>query len=382
MRQSCLVFQERKYWTENILGVPLTTSNPASFHPIDIGMSERKIEVFTTKLTVHDETSIAQRKLARRRSIVRDFSLNTSTHGVPGIARSRSICNRLFWIIATSIFSGAMLYFVIKSITNYFDYPTQTSVSVLVERSQPFPAVSICNYSPIRFDRFIGPFLNYTNSRNLTNTTDNSTIRHEQANFIRSFIQDSIHRDQSLTDFLFPLEAMLFTCMYNDRPCSTSDFLPFLSAIYGLCYTFNAKRASNQRPIRITSEYGNTGKLVLKLYAHSHQYVPYSSDGKVQPNEYVHVCSLRSLDVSVGMVTLVHDNTELPLIDVAGIQLTPGKRHKLSYKKRIHRLLSSPYTECTEEISPVMRAYFDQYQGANYSYSQELCNMLCIQAYV
>ena len=252
-------------------------------------MSERKVELFTMSLAVHDETSIAQRKLARRRSIIRDFSLNTSTHGLPGIARSRSMCNRLFWIFITSIFSGAMLYFVIKSITTYFDYPTQTSVSVLVERSQPFAAVSICNYSPLRFDRFIGPFLNFTNSRNLTNTTDNSTITREQANFIRSFIQDSIQRDQPVADMLFPLEAMLLNCTYNDRPCNTSDFLPFLSAIYGLCYTFNAKRVSDERPIRITSEYGNTGKLVLKLYAHSHQYVPYISEGKVHTDEHVRV---------------------------------------------------------------------------------------------
>ena len=82
------------------------------------------------------------------------------------------------------------------------------------------------------------------------------------------------------------------------------------------------------------------------------------------------------------MVTMVHDNTELPLIEVAGIQLLPGRRHKVSYKKRAHRLLPPPYTTCTEEISPVMRAYFNQYQGANYRYSQELCNMLCVQAYV
>ncbi|CAF1035211.1 unnamed protein product [Adineta steineri] len=41
----------------------------------------------------------------RARSIIREFSLNTSTHGIPGIARSQSILNRIFWAISTLIFA-------------------------------------------------------------------------------------------------------------------------------------------------------------------------------------------------------------------------------------------------------------------------------------
>ncbi|CAF2869410.1 unnamed protein product [Rotaria sp. Silwood2] len=41
---------------------------------------------------------------------------------------------------------------------------TPTSVFFIVERSQAFPAISICNYLPIRFENFIEPFLNFTNS--------------------------------------------------------------------------------------------------------------------------------------------------------------------------------------------------------------------------
>ena len=345
-------------------------------------MPDKQTEISTVEMSVHDETPPSRYKFSRRRSIIQDFSLNTSTHGLPSIARGQSILNRLFWILATMGFACTMFYFVVQSILTYLTYPTQTSVSVVVERSQHFPAVSICNYSPIRFDRFIGPFLNFTNSRNLTNTTDNSTISSDQADFMRDFIQDWIQRDQSLTDFLFPLESMLFGCSYNGRLCNSSDFLPFLSAIYGLCYTFNAKRASDLRPIRMTSDFGSSGKLFLRLYSHSHQYVPYVSEGELHTDASVRVDILSCLDVSVGMVAMIHDNTELPMIEVAGIHLAPGRRHKLTYKKRTYHLLPAPYTKCTETIPPVMRAYFDQYRGSNYSYSQELCNLLCVQAYV
>ena len=52
------------------------------------------------------------RKRRRARSIINEFFLNTSTHGLPGIARSESIHNRLFWIATLSCFTGIMLYFI------------------------------------------------------------------------------------------------------------------------------------------------------------------------------------------------------------------------------------------------------------------------------
>jgi len=82
------------------------------------------------------------------------------------------------------------------------------------------------------------------------------------------------------------------------------------------------------------------------------------------------------------MVAMIHDNTELPFIDLAGIILGTGKRHKLNYKKRIHQLLPPPYSECTNKIPLVMHAMFDRYQGADYAYSQVLCHTLCTQVYV
>ncbi len=82
------------------------------------------------------------------------------------------------------------------------------------------------------------------------------------------------------------------------------------------------------------------------------------------------------------MMAMVHDNTELTLIEIAGIELAAGRRHKLSYKKRTHELLSSPYSDCTDEIPLVMQAMFDQYQGADYAYSPVLCNLLCTETYV
>ncbi|CAF0721362.1 unnamed protein product [Adineta ricciae] len=298
-------------------------------------MTDSTVRNIATVFPISADALKPDPKFHRRRSIVREFSLNTSTHGIPGIART------------------------------YFGYPTQTSVSFVVQRTQPFPAVSFCNYAPIRFDKFIGPFINYTNSRNVTDTNDTSTITFTQSGYIRDFIQILFNSGQSVTQYLFTLDDMLLACIYNGGSCSKSDFSSFISPVHGYCYTFNAKSRSGNQTIRQTTQGGSSGVFQLRLYAHSNQYVPFVSD-----------------DVSVGIVIMVHDNDQLPLIDIEGIQLASGGRHKLSYKKRTNQLLPAPYSECTDKISLPMQALFDRYGDADYSYSQTICYSICTQTFI
>jgi len=235
-------------------------------------MSKPRIVNAFTANPINDE------KRERRRSIILEFGLNTTAHGIPRIARSQSLPNRLFWSVCTIGFTSIMLYSVIQSIRAYFDYKTQTSISVDFEWPQYFPAFSICNLSPIRFDRFIEPFINYTNSRNLTKTNDTNFISSYQATFIYEFIQFTINNNGPLREFMYPLSSMLIQCKYNEFTCTAKDFLTFISPSYGLCYTFNAKVKNES--IRYLNDNGGYGKLELRLYAHSHQYVHFLTDSK------------------------------------------------------------------------------------------------------
>ena len=78
---------------------------------------------------------------------------------------------------------------------------------------------------------------------------------------------------------------------------------------------------------------------------------------------------------------MVHDNTQLPLIERLGVQLVPGRKHKLGYSKRTNSFLSSPYTTCSDTVTPGMQALFDQFSGATYYYSVEICFQVALQAY-
>ena len=217
----------------------------------------------------------------RRRSIIREFSLNTSTHGLPGIARSESIHNRVFWSISFLGFTIITIYFVTKTILAYLKYPTRINVDIVSEWPQNFPAVSLCNASPFRLDRFVEPFLNYTNAMNFSNVTNASTIPHDLTRFISRFLIDQLNKNISLDSLYYTLPSILRKCAFNSIPCLAADFIPFYSPFYGLCHTFNARmKNTTQNSVRNGNEYGGSGILELELYAHIHQYIPDYGSGK------------------------------------------------------------------------------------------------------
>ncbi len=81
------------------------------------------------------------------------------------------------------------------------------------------------------------------------------------------------------------------------------------------------------------------------------------------------------------MVSLVHDNREIPRIEAAGIELAPGRKHKLTYKMKKTFLLPLPYTACTDNVGPSMQAMLIHYNGADYGYGETICYQICAQIY-
>ncbi|UJR19889.1 hypothetical protein I4U23_023022 [Adineta vaga] len=300
----------------------------------------------------------------RRRSIIRDSCLNTSAYGLSRVARSSSMLGRFFWLISFLGFTAVMIYFIVRAILAYFQYPTKIDVTYVNKWPPYFPAFSFCNLSPLRSDRIIDPLLNYSNAFNWTNRNGTPTISEFNASSILDFSIDQLNRNKSVESFMFSLSSMLHSCVYNNQPCSTSDFILFTSASFGLCYTFNAKmKNSSTDNIRLIRQNGGEGTLSLGIYVHSHQYVPQLTD-------------------SIGLIALIHDNTQLPLIESAGIELAPGQKHRLSYKEKKIMLLPAPYSDCADNMSIAMKTTMANYNGADYGYSDIVCYELCQQNYI
>lgn len=304
------------------------------------------------------------------RSIIVDYLLAASTHGLRSVGRAYSFANRLFWIILLSLAFGFMLYFVISSTRQYFTYPTKTNVEIHFDDEMVFPAVTICNANPFRLDKMNASLVSYFYQKYSLNTSYNQS---ELISMGRSLIIDLFNQNKTEEIFSlgFQLNDMLLECSYNSIDCSQS-FISSLSSIRGNCYTFNWKKTEGAKLYTLT-DFG-TGSflqegLSLTLYL---------------PNE-LNFPTTTFYDI--GLMLLLHDNNELPVMNKNPMGLQPGMSHLINYEKSETTFLPSPYTQCTSEISPDLYTLYqttfaDSTASMYTAYSESVCRDLCIQAYI
>ena len=301
------------------------------------------------------------------RSIVIDYLLSTSTHGLHGVGRAHSIYNRLFWIMSFVIAIGLMFYFVVSSVLQYYAYPTQTNTEITLDRSMSFPAVTICNANPFRLDKINASLVHFFYRLHPSNTTFDQNIANHLA---YSLISDLGNRNQTeeLWSIGFQLSDMLLACTYNGMDCSNAFISSFSSAL-GNCFTFNWKTST---PFFTIADFGTA--FVLKEGLTMTFYVPRE-------------LNLPLPNYDVGLTVLLHDNVELPVPNENGLNLQPGLSHVITYHKSQTMLLPPPYTHCTSTVGVDLRAlyettFLDQTASSSVAYSESVCDELCEQAYI
>ena len=303
----------------------------------------------------------------RRQSIIIDYLLSTSTHGLHGVGRAHSICHRLFWISSFTIAFGVMFYFVVSSILQHYAYPTQTNIEITLDRSMPFPAVTICNANPFRLDKINVSLVDFFYRLYPPNTTFDQSVANELA---YSLISDLSNRNQTkeLWSIGFQLSDMLLACKYNGMDCSNA-FIPSFSSALGNCFTFNWMTST---PLFTIADFG--AAFVLKDGLTMTFYVPCE-------------LNLPLLNYDVGLTVLLHDNDELPVPNENGLHLQPGLSHVVTYRKSHTTFLPSPYTRCTTTVGVDLRALYEttflnRTESSSVAYSESVCDELCQQAYI
>jgi hypothetical protein len=78
-------------------------------------------------------------------NIIKDWFLNSPTHGIRRIRRANSISGRIFWSTTFLIFTALMCIFIYTVIMKYITYPTKISLSVRQYRDPNLiPTVTFC----------------------------------------------------------------------------------------------------------------------------------------------------------------------------------------------------------------------------------------------
>jgi len=77
--------------------------------------------------------------------LIKNWFLNSPTHGIRRISRANSIAGRLFWSTTFLIFTILMCIFIYTVIRKYIGNPTKISLSVRQYRdSKHIPTITFC----------------------------------------------------------------------------------------------------------------------------------------------------------------------------------------------------------------------------------------------
>lgn len=86
----------------------------------------------------------------KTKDLAGDFADNTTLHGPNRISGAKNVYERSLWTILFSALLGYTIYGVIVQILAYYGWPVTTSIEIVKEPKQIFPAVTVCNQNRIK----------------------------------------------------------------------------------------------------------------------------------------------------------------------------------------------------------------------------------------
>jgi len=103
---------------------------------------------YTNKLVNLETVQPIRKKkdLKKAKERISQLLSQSTAHGIPNMLRANSFFFKSVWLIFFIISAFACLFYTAKSIQDYFEYSTVTSIKVINEKYSQFPTISICAY--------------------------------------------------------------------------------------------------------------------------------------------------------------------------------------------------------------------------------------------
>ncbi|XP_013421470.1 degenerin deg-1-like [Lingula anatina] len=331
---------------------------------------------------------------------------NTTAHGLGNVLRYRnSKSRRIMWILLFLAGLGALIYFVSQLAVKYFEWPTETDVTVELEPRLDFPAVTICNENPVKRSQIAASsssslnnlLVEVTRNRRASTSALGSSVASisglsaalisatglgtgSALGLSSTGTSSSGHdylskssRTQSLDQFQYQfaklndtermaighnMTTFLVDCSWQGYPCDKSNFTEFSDYKYGNCFIFNS---GMNKTVRSAARGGHTYGLSLELY--------------IEQDEYIMTTE------SAGVRVTIHEQNSMPFAEEHSIVVAPGKHTSIGISKKRFVRIDSPYGDCknyTEEENYELNAY-SEYYNLIVNYSREACFKTCLQ---
>ena len=168
-------------------------------------------------------------------SLFRQFTESTTLHGISHVFGNGSKIRRFIWLLCVLSCTAGFIVAAIKLCSSYFSYDVVTRVTLINKDYAMFPAVTICNFNPLRKDYI--EQMNLTEVLALVPNTDNDK-RTESIRRAKRVLNTSMKVVYKEGAHKMDRENILSECSFQGRQCGEEDFKPVFTSM-GLCYTFN-----------------------------------------------------------------------------------------------------------------------------------------------
>ena len=218
-----------------------------------------------------DAKSLEEPFTHKIKNLTVNWASDNTFHGLPNIISSKTVCLKIYWLIAFLVCTTLCLTFSIYAFIEYYKFEVTVSTTNEYEVPINFPAITICNLNPFSYNRasqFISTGLGYVNLNylmNLTSLNGNQTaisLSNDAVTALRIYANSPFISPDALKSLGFHIEDMLISCSFLGVSCSASDFTYLNSYEYGSCYTFNGANSTNIKQI---SNAGSKHGLSLEL---------------------------------------------------------------------------------------------------------------------
>jgi hypothetical protein len=328
--------------------------------------NSQRMAATTTNDTTKKNSNLTLSLLSSFKLIIIEQFLNSTSHGLPSIFRTRKIILKIMWLCCFLASSAWCIVSIIAGINEYLTYPTYKSTRIVKEVPTQFPAITICNLKTVNKTRSYS-YIREINEVNFRpDMMPFEYIIGEQYKMRTKINNNKFLTEESKKKIGFELKDMLISCYFNYQSCDTNDFKYLYDPLYGNCYTFNKGVYDNgtSYEIKKLSITGPHYGLILELFL---------GDPKVDTFN----------DFNDGVLISIHNQSTKPFSQGDQIKAAAGAETDLIVSRNFITKLEYPYGDCLKDTkrSSKFRSYYFNYivRTLGETYSQEYCYALCVQ---
>lgn len=292
-----------------------------------------------------------------------------TTHGFPNLFRTNYYSIKFMWLIVILGSAALSVYFIAKTLSDYFDYNVTTEVRLIDTDELEFPVISICNknkfstnYSVNFVKKLVNSYSNFSFEEifepNFKHQNLTFLLRNRIENWAADYLFGNIDVNDREKCTSSPKDFLLY-CRFDGNICSHSDFEYFYNQKYGNCYKFNENGLKKSVKINLES-----GLFLAFLLNHPKEIDMIG----IEKGFFISIHS-KSVDTSSDFESLIETST--------------GYQTNIEVRKSYFKKHPKPYSNCDflnhsiSSLNSEQIKNFKKLADLNISYSQSKCIAIC-----